>query len=118
MKDKKKNKILNIIIILSILGLITSLYLVKNHYAPPGEGAFCDVNAQVSCSLVNTSIFSELLGVPVALLGAIWFVILILMSWKAMKKDGALIDGILIWNLLGLLSVIYFVIAEIILKAL
>ena len=75
---------LHAISILSIIGLLTSLYLVYNHYAPPQAGSFCDFGETISCSLVNTSVYSELFGVPVALFGAVWFIIFGLLSWKAM----------------------------------
>lgn len=113
----KKKTILTIFMILSVIGFLTSLYLVKNHYDNPVEGAFCDVSEGVSCSLVNTSIYSELFGAPVALFGALWFVVLFLLSWKAMKKDGILITAILGWNIFGFLFVIYLIIAEIILQS-
>jgi len=108
---------LKIIIALSIVGILTSIYLVQNHYAPPEKGAFCDLGETISCSLVNTSVYSVLFNVPVALLGALWFVIVSLMAWKALKRDGTLMAGLLGWSVLGTLFVIYFVIAEIILKA-
>ncbi len=117
MKKEGKTKILKLIIILSILGIIVSLYLIKNHYAPPTKGALCDISESISCSLVNTSAFSELLNVPVALLGVLWFLVLIVFSWKALKKDGALLTIMLGWGILGILFVIYFIIAEIILKS-
>ncbi len=112
---KKRNVLLKIILVLSVLGLLVSLYLVQNHYAPAAEGSFCDFTESVSCSLVNTSVYSMLLGVPVAIFGALWFVVLFFMALKSMKKD--LSQLLLGWNLLGLLFIIYFVIAEIILQA-
>jgi len=112
-----KKTILTIFMILSVIGFLTSLYLVKNHYDNPIEGAFCDLSEGVSCSLVNTSIYSELFNVPVALFGALWFVILFFLSWKGMKKDGAVITALLGWNILGILFVVYLVIAEIILQS-
>ena len=118
MKSQNKQTILKAVIILSFIGLLTSLYLIQNHYTPPGKGSFCDVGETLSCSLVNTSVYSEFLNVPVALMGAIWFVIMLLLCWKALKKDDVLITGILGWSILGTLSIIYFVTAEIILKAL
>ena len=117
MKKESKTKILKIIIILSIIGLVVSLYLVKNHYADPTKGSLCDMSESISCSLVNTSTFSELFNVPVALLGVLWFLVLIIFSWKALKKDGALLAMMLGWGILGILFVIYFVIAEIILRS-
>ncbi len=112
-----KKNLLWTIIILSIIGILTSIYLIQNHYAPPAEGALCDFGESISCSLVNTSVYSVLFNVPVALFGALWFVVLILLSWKAMKKAGSLIAMMLGWNILGLLFVIYLVIAEIILQS-
>jgi uncharacterized membrane protein len=111
----KNNKLLlSIILVLSIIGLITSIYLTNNHYDT--SGTFCDTSDAVSCSLVNSSVFSEILNVPVAILGALWFVLLLMMTWKAMKKDKYL-PVILGWSILGLFFVAYFIIAEIILKA-
>lgn len=116
MDKDKYARILKIMIVLSIIGLLTSIYLVKNHYAPPTSGALCDFGESISCSLVNTSIFSELLGVPVALLGVFWFIFLLWMCWKALKQPEQ-IPSILAWNVLGILFVIYLFIAEIILKS-
>lgn len=112
----KSDTKLRTISILSLIGLITSIYLVYNHYAPPQAGSFCDFGETVSCSLVNTSVYSELFGVPVALFGAVWFIILGLMGWKATTKK-ELLPGILAWSVLGMLFVVYMIIAEIILQA-
>ena len=117
MKSKQKDIFLKVIILLSILGFLVSLYLTYNHYAPPTEGSLCDFSESVSCSLVNTSVFSILLNIPVALLGAIWFVFLGLISWKAVNKNN-LFTLLFVWNILGILFIIYFITAEIILKAL
>lgn len=118
MKPQTKKRILQSFLILSIIGLALSIYLVDNHYRPPAEGAICDVGETLSCSLVNTSVFSEILNVPVALLGALWFVILFAFSWKALKKDGAFITLLFGWNVLGIFFVAYFVLAEYLLRAL
>ena len=107
---------LKIILVLSIIGLITSIYLIENHYAGSEKGSFCDINAQVSCSLVNTSIYSELFNVSVAVFGALWFVVLIFLTIKSFKEK-EFISALLGWSASGLLFIIYMIIAEIILKA-
>lgn len=117
MKSTKSPLFLKIIIFLSIMGLLISIYLTQNHFAPPSQGALCDFGETLSCSLVNTSVYSELWNVPVALLGAFWFIITFFLAWNALKKE-IYISLIFGWSILGFLSVIYFVIAEIILKAL
>ena len=103
---------------LSVTGIIPSLYLLQNHYAPATSASFCDLSIAVSCSLVNTSTFSVLFNVPVALFGALWFVILMILCWKARSDNSSFVLGILVWNGIGLVSVVYLVIAEIILQAL
>ncbi|PIN73255.1 hypothetical protein COV20_03425 [Candidatus Woesearchaeota archaeon CG10_big_fil_rev_8_21_14_0_10_45_16] len=113
----KKNSILTAIIILSIVGLAVSGYLIENHYASPTQGSVCDLGETISCSLVNTSVFSEIFHVPVALFGAIWFFILLGLSWKGRGKSPAYVTAILWWNILGILSVIYLISAEIILQS-
>lgn len=111
-----ENKILvYVILCLSLIGLITSLYLVKDHYSQI-SGA-CDFSTTVSCSIVNSSIFSEILNVPVAVFGAIWFILLAVIAWRCLRKK-EYVWALLVWNLIGLLSVVYLVIAEIILRAL
>jgi len=113
----KSNTIYKTFIVLSVIGILIALYLLENHYAPPAKGSLCDFNSSVSCSLVNTSIYSEFLNVPVALFGALWFVILIAFSWKGLKNDKTIPTASLLWSVIGLLSVIYLIIAEIILRS-
>ena len=116
MKQKKRT-IINIILILSIIGFLTSLYLVNNHYADPAKGVGCDLGEHISCSLVNTSDYSEIFNVPVALCGAIWFLFLFFMA-RDIKKRPETSNLMLVWCALGLLFIIYMIIVEIILKAL
>ncbi len=113
-----RKKTLNIILICALLGLITSIYLLKNHYIPSSGGSFCDLSSRVSCSMVNTSVFSELFGVPVALLGALWFLWLIIRCRQAQKSGGgASVVDLFVWNILGLAFIVYFIVAEIFLGA-
>src|SRR3989338_8926538 len=117
MAKNPMQKIVITMIILSLIGLATSIYLVQNHYNPPLGGSGCDFGEVVSCSLVNTSIFSELFGVSVALFGALWFILLLIILYKARKEQKKHALTIFLWHILGLLSVIYLVIAEFILQA-
>lgn len=62
-----------ITIVLGVLGLAVSLYLLTVHW-----GWWSAVCLGVgNCEAVNTSIYSELLGIPVALLGALTYLSLI-----------------------------------------
>ncbi len=117
MRRKNTRNLIIVLLLFALLGLADSLYLVKTHYAPPLQGSFCDVGESVSCSLVNTSIYSEILKVPVAISGALWFLFLGLISWAALRRK-ELFTLLLAWCMIGILFVAYLIIAEIILQSL
>jgi len=112
MDEKVKKNILRAIIILAFFSLVISFYLTMDHYKGSGEGSFCDINSTISCSKATGSIFSELFGIPVALLGMIWSFSLMLFGWQILKKKERLLKLLLIWGIIGILFVIYMVIAE------
>src|SRR3989338_769248 len=110
--------ILIVMIILSIVGLLTSIYLTYTHYEPPLGGSGCDFSESISCSLVNTSIYSEVFGVSVALFGALWFIFYIWITCKALPNPKKYVLTLLMMDTLGILSMFYLITAEIILQAL
>ncbi len=75
-------------IALAIVGLAVSLYLLTVHW-----GWWVAVCLGVgNCEVVNTSTYSELLGIPVALLGALTYISLIALStliWKDLFAEYA-----------------------------
>src|SRR3989344_7157739 len=99
------------ILTLSVLGLITSLYLVYNHYSPALEGSVCDITASVSCTVVNSGIYSKIAGIPVAVYGVVWFIVLGILSWDSLRNKKA-IPKLLWWNIGGFLSLFYFIYIE------
>ncbi len=115
--DTSKKKILTTLMIIGILGLLISLYLVENHYNAAGKSSSCDLSESVSCSLVNSSKYAEFFHTPVALLGVLWFLMFLLLINKAFKKT-IFITIIHYWAIFGFLSILYFIWAEIQLKAL
>lgn len=116
MTEYARKQLYRIIIFISVIGLITASHLFNLHLNG-SAGAICDINEIISCSIVSGSKYSELFNVPVAIFGIIWFIILILMSWRALKNEKAYHIGILLWNIIGLFSVFYLVWAEFMLKA-
>lgn len=117
MRKDTRQKILQAIVWLGVISLVTSIYLIQNHYAGAVKGSVCDISQTISCSIVNTSIYSELFNVSVALFGAIWSLFIILMAWNAMYKDGEIISILTGWSLFGALFVIYMIVAEFLLRA-
>jgi len=67
----------------SLVGLAASAAAAYTHYHllyDPTYRSFCDVNATFSCTHVYQSRFSTYQGIPVAILGGVWFVAAALMS--------------------------------------
>src|SRR3989344_463689 len=57
--------------LLALAGLGIMSYLTYIHYA--SAKSFCDISAEVSCDVVTTSIYSEIFGIPVSVLGIFYF---------------------------------------------
>lgn len=70
MNEKSK---LRIILICSLLAVFVSSYLLSLHLSD--SGSICDINNQFSCDIVNKSIYSEILSIPISLLSLIFFYI-------------------------------------------
>ena len=80
-----------------LVGLAVSVEAAYIHYRilfDPRYVSFCDVNATFNCSQVYLSRFGTVLGVPVAVLGAIWFALAAILAaagvWgRAPLRDNA-----------------------------
>lgn len=67
---------------LALLGVGVMTYLIYLHYAD-GGGSVCDIAGGLSCSVVNKSDFSEIFGVPISVLGLLYFLtVVVMMSYK------------------------------------
>jgi vitamin-K-epoxide reductase (warfarin-sensitive) len=72
-----------LVLVFLLLGLSVSSYALYVHgrlIAAPSYVSPCDINATVSCSHVYMSRFGSVGGVPMALLGVIWFVFVALLT--------------------------------------
>jgi uncharacterized membrane protein len=81
----RTKKLSKAIFFLSILGAIISLYLVKLHYTKE-LNTFCNFGDYWNCDVVNRSIYSEILGVPVSILGAFAYSLIALISFLKYKN--------------------------------
>ena len=94
-----------VIIVLSVLGLFVAGYLSWSHFS--GEPVYC--GGSNSCELVNGSRFAYLGPIPVALIGLIGYLIILVLSLIPLQEDrqwplllifgGALIGVMLQWYL-------------------
>jgi len=72
----------------ALVGLGASAAAAYTHYHllyDPSYRSFCDVNETISCTQVYLSRFSTVRGIPVALLGALWFTVAALLSVTALR---------------------------------
>ncbi|MDO8430731.1 MAG: vitamin K epoxide reductase family protein [Candidatus Taylorbacteria bacterium] len=92
-------------LILALIGFADAIYITVEHFSgviPP-----CAIGG---CETVLTSKYSEILGIPVSLLGAIYYFIisLSLFIYFDTKKD-IFLKFPLVFSVCGLLASIYFV---------
>ena len=73
-----------LILSLSIIGFGIMAYLTYIHYA--NTKSFCDISETVSCDVVTTSIYSEIFGLPISILGLGYFGLTFLLSAFYRKK--------------------------------
>jgi len=112
----KQHMLIGILIFLSLVGLFTSVYLFQHHYALLSGSTNCDISETISCDVVNGSIYAEIFYVPVALLGLLWFVVMIFLTWHAIPKPKLFIPAMTMWSGVGFLFLFYLVGVEILLK--
>jgi uncharacterized membrane protein len=99
--------------IVCLLGLGVSGYLTYEHFTSSSSLA-CSDNGVVNCLKVTTSSYSEVAGVPVALLGLIFFAVMLVFQLPVMwrRTDPAVRWIRLGWALAGLGTVLYLFYAE------
>lgn len=78
-------RILLAIIGTALLGVVVASYGLWQHYAPTGS-SFCNFSATVSCDLVNQSTYSELFGIPIAAIGILGYLAIVLVGIIAMRR--------------------------------
>lgn len=106
------NKIRGISVVLAIIGLLDSIYLVWVKYTD--QYALCGPIG--NCESVNTSQYSEIYGIPIALLGAgAYFVVIVLLLLEDRNEliheySPMLVFGI---SLIGVIYSIYLTYIEI-----
>ena len=98
---------------LGLLGLGLSIYLTIEHYTAPGTLA-CPANSTIDCARVTTSPQSTFAGIPVVLLGLVFFVAAIALCLPPLWRS----TTAWIWRarlglvVLGMLFVVYLIFAE------
>jgi uncharacterized membrane protein/protein-disulfide isomerase len=84
-------------LVCALAGLGASIAAAYVHYHvmfDPAYSSFCDVNATVSCTQVYMSRYSTFRGIPVAIIGAIWFAAAALLTVTGMVSSGTVRESV------------------------
>lgn len=100
-------------LVCAVLGLLDAAYLTFEHFTSSTTLA-CSENGIVDCAKVTTSSYAAFLGVPVALLGLVYFVVMTVLCLPALYRVDAPVVG---WAriagaVLGVAMVVYLVWVE------
>ena len=103
-------------LVLSLCGLAVSAYLVFEHYTA-GATLACPQTATFNCAKVTTSSYAFVGGVPVAVLGLLFFAAMALLclpqAWRSGGRRGALLRRVrLAGAASGVVAVLYLVWVE------
>jgi uncharacterized membrane protein len=97
----------------SAAGLAVAIYLTFEHFTSSSSLA-CSDNGAINCLKVTTSSYSAVVGVPVALLGVIFFAVMLVLQlpplWRRPERPVRV--GRMTWAAIGLCSVLYLLFAE------
>jgi uncharacterized membrane protein len=100
-------------LLLVVAGVAVAGYLTVEHYTASTTLA-CPETGVVNCRKVTTSVQSTVLGIPVALLGLLFFAALLPVCLPAAWRSGqrALRWGRVVFALIGVGFVVYLIYAE------
>lgn len=110
-----RKKIITALILLSFLGFWDTVYLTFHHY----QNTTPTCTLKYGCDIVLTSKFATLGTIPVALLGAIYYLLVLAYGIALLRtRKKTLIVQLVILNLVGfIVSIILFLIQAFILHA-
>ena len=113
---KNARLLLSLLALAGLASALASLYVHFQLLTQPGYLSFCDVSATVSCTQVYQSPYAYLLGVPVALLGALWYLAVLLVlagaawGWPSLRENAG--GYVFALSTVGLGFVIYMAFAS------
>jgi uncharacterized membrane protein len=100
---------------LALAGVGIAAYLTAAHYADPAVLA-CPDTGVVNCALVTTSPESMILGIPVAVVGLVWALVMTCLcgpwAWGRNRKGGRADRARVVLAGAGALAVVYLVYTE------
>jgi vitamin-K-epoxide reductase (warfarin-sensitive) len=108
--NPRVQRILRLVSLLATGGIVVSLVSLYHHYGT-SKSSYCDFGSSFNCDIVNRSIYSVVLGVPVALIGALGYTVLLMLStfYRAKAEAGVML---LLGSLAGSAFALYLTYVE------
>ena len=83
-------------LVAALVGLLVSAYLTVEHFTSPALLA-CPEGATINCAKVTSSTWSSVAGIPVAVLGLLYFAAMAVLvsppAWRRARLDGIRMAG-------------------------
>ena len=70
--NSRLQRLMSLVAILAVGGIVVSSVSLQHHYGT-SKTEFCDIGNTFNCDIVNRSEYSEILGIPVALIGMVGY---------------------------------------------
>ncbi len=70
--NPRVQRLMSLVAILAVGGVVVSSVSLQHHYGT-SKTEFCDIGNTFNCDVVNRSEYSEVLGIPVALIGMLGY---------------------------------------------
>ena len=97
-------------LLVAILGFFDASFLSYEYFK--GEVPPCKI--VTGCETVTTSVYSELFGVPVALIGAVYyFIVSTLLLYSIDRKSEKILNAVSRFTVFGFLASLYFMFLQI-----
>lgn len=84
-KSTKSSGLRWAIVIVALLGVAVMAYLFSLRFSSSGESSFCNLGENLSCDIVNKSVYATVFGIPMSALGFLYFLgvaIAAIWNWK------------------------------------
>ena len=98
-------------LVVCVLGTLASAYLTWEHFHQSTALA-CPETKRINCTKVTTSQWSHLVGIPVAVLGLVFFVAMLVLCLPALWRDRRLDALRVAATAIGMVMVLYLIWAE------
>jgi len=77
--SSRAGRLLLAIVVLAAAGIVVSSVSLYHHYGTE-KSSYCDFGQSFNCDMVNRSIYSTVMGVPVALIGVVGYLVLLALA--------------------------------------